>query len=405
MILALLVACQGAGDDSGRDSAADSGAGSDTADTGDTGHEGPYTAEELVDRVRVGGAAAMEAIANELGWPAETTDGLLVVYLADGAWSVAGDFDAWAGQPMRCDTLCWAIVDATDGGYKFTDGEDWVADPYARRYRYDDNGELSLIASSDPHLERWFGVGDGAMAPRSLFVLVPAEPVTHVLYAHDGRNLFDPNAFYGGWRLQDRAPPAMLIVGIDNTAARMDEYTHVPDTIAGVEYGGDGDAYAAFVQDTVRPFVRERYGEPGPVGLMGSSLGGLISLHIADRYPDEYRFAASLSGTLGWGSLEQHNETIIERYTGAGHRSTALYLDSGGSGTTCADSDGDGIHDDDAESRDNFCETIQLREVLVAEGYVFETDLWHWWEPDAAHNEAAWSARVSLPLGQFAALE
>jgi predicted alpha/beta superfamily hydrolase len=150
--------------------------------------------------------------------------------------------------------------------------------------------------------------------------------------------------------------------------------------------------------------MRTAYGEPGPVGLLGSSLGGLVSLHIADRHPGEFAFAASMSGTLGWGSIELNNETIIERYAAHGHQSTAIYLDSGGNGTTCTDSDHDGVNDDDATARDNYCETVQMRDVLAAEGYTFDTDLWHWWEPDAEHDEVAWAARVGRPLALFSAL-
>ena len=35
-----------------------------------------------------------------------------------------------------------------------------------------------------------------------------------------------------------------------------------------------------------------------------------------------------MSGTLGWGSFELHNETIIERYAARGHQGTAIYLDA-----------------------------------------------------------------------------
>ena len=138
---------------------------------------------------------------------------------------------------------------------------------------------------------------------------------------------------------------------------------------------------------------------------MGSSLGGLISLHIADRYPGSYMFAASLSGTVGWGSIGAavHNETIIERYASHGHQTTALYVDSGGNGN-CLDSDQDGIEDDDPNATDNYCENAQLEATLEAVGYIPETDLWHWHEPGAPHNEEAWAARVWRPLQLFAAL-
>lgn len=413
MTLLILAACFGDTDDApGRARDTDDGEGRDTGggdDTGDTGIEAEPlpTPQELLANVRTDADAALLEIANSYGWPAETTEGMLFVCAASGNWSVAGDFDAWAGQAMRCeDGLCWLVVEASSGGYKFTNGGDWVADPWSRRFTYDEFGELSLVYSDDAHLERLFAVGDAQNEPRTVRILVPGEPVTHVLYAEDGQNLFDPDAMWGGWHLQDSAPTGMLIVGIDNTPARFDEYTHVPDKIDDSDawYGGKGDAYADFVQDTVRPLIRAEYGEPGPVGLLGSSLGGLISLHIADRYPGEYTFAASMSGTLGWGSIGAENDTIIQRYAAAGHRGTALYLDSGGSGSTCVDRDGDGTNDDDLTASDNYCETVQLRDVLSDAGYTFDTDLWHWWEADAEHNEAYWAARVYRPLDIFVAL-
>src|SRR5262249_18925270 len=160
-------------------------------------------------------------------------------------------------------------------------------------------------------------------------------------------------------------PPAMLVVGIDNTPARMDEYTHVPDVIGGQTMGGLGDAYSDFVEDVVRPLVAARYGEPARVGGMGSSLGGLIALHMAGRRPAAVAFAGSLSGTVGWGSIGANEETIIERYAAHGHRPTVLYVDSGGGGT-CFDSDGDGIEDDDPNAADNYCENQQLEATLGA---------------------------------------
>ena len=413
MALWMLAACFGEAVDSAdprRDPDRDDPRNPDDSGEGDdTGLEAEPlpTPQELLADLRVEGDAALLEIANTHGWPVETSEGLLFVYEASGAWLVAGDFDGWAGQAMRCeDGLCWLVVDASSGGYKFTNGADWRADPWSRRFTYDEFGELSLVNADDAHIERFFAVGDAQNEPRTVRILVPEGPVTHVLYAEDGQNLFDPDAMWGGWRLKDSAPAGLLIVGIDNTPARFDEYTHVPDHIddSGAWYGGKGDAYADFVQDTVRPLIRSEYGEPGPVGLLGSSLGGLISLHIADRYPGEFAFAASMSGTLGWGSIGAENDTIIQRYAAAGHRGTALYLDSGGSGSTCADRDGDGTNDDDLTASDNYCETVQLRDVLSDAGYTFDTDLWHWWEADAEHNEAYWAARVYRPLDIFVSL-
>jgi predicted alpha/beta superfamily hydrolase len=157
----------------------------------------------------------------------------------------------------------------------------------------------------------------------------------------------------------------------------------------------------------VRTLIATHYGEPPIIGLLGSSLGGLISFHIAARHPGQYDFAASMSGTMGWGSIGltggAQNETMIERYQALGHGATKLYLDSGGNGT-CVDSDNDGIEDDALDGSDNHCENKQLESVLYAAGYVADVDVWHWWEPGAPHNEAAWGARVFRPLQIFAGL-
>jgi predicted alpha/beta superfamily hydrolase len=192
------------------------------------------------------------------------------------------------------------------------------------------------------------------------------------------------------------------VVGIDNTSARMEEYTHTTDLLDGDVYGGLGEDYGQLVEEVIRPMMEGHYGEAEVVGQMGSSLGGLISFAIVDQYPDRYDMAISLSGTMGWGSIGANNPTMIELYAAAGHRSTALYLDSGGQGP-CEDSDGDGIEDDSAESTDNYCENAQLRDVLADAGYIFEEDLWHWHEAGAEHNEMAWAERVWRPLELFAA--
>jgi predicted alpha/beta superfamily hydrolase len=221
--------------------------------------------------------------------------------------------------------------------------------------------------------------------------------------------------------LQESVPPAMMLVGIDNTGAgRMGEYTHVEDMIDldgdGIDelWGGKGDAYADFVNTTVRKLVVNRYGEPSKVGTMGSSLGGLISLHIADRFPGQYTYAASLSGTLGWGKIgaTSKSETMIERHMSHGHRSTILFLDAGGGDKAlsqqqneaeCVDSDGDGIKDDNGIG-DNACENAQMRDALVGVGYQLGVDAFHWWQAGAKHNEAEWRARVFRPMDLFAGL-
>lgn len=421
VLLLLLWAC--AGTSTGHTgSTADTGTTGTTGDTGSNGDTAPPTdtddrhAQDLETfHAMLDGTVAPEdglaRVASSGGWPIPADDGHVFVRLDDpkGPYSLAGDHNGWALAPLEpADGFGWAqvVIDApTDSLYKFVDESGaYTADPRARRYRYDDLGEISLVEARQAHLERWPDVSDGVVDPRTVRVWVPAETPTHHLYAHDGQNLFDPDASWGGWHLQDSLGPTTLVVGLDNTWARFDEYTHVTDTLYGDTYGGQGDAYADFVQDHVRPWIQGEYGVPDTVGTLGSSLGGLISLHLALRHRARWDFVGCLSGTLGWGSIEQSNETMIERYQAAGHIPTGIYLDSGGRSAGCVDSDGDGTRDDASDSFDNYCETLQMVETLESVGFAWDTDLWHWWEPDATHDEQAWAARVWRPVGLFEAL-
>jgi predicted alpha/beta superfamily hydrolase len=229
---------------------------------------------------------------------------------------------------------------------------------------------------------------------------VPAEPPTHFLYAQDGQNLFGPGV---SWHLQDGAGPRTLLVGIDSTRARWAEYTHVEDDLGSGPVGGDAIAYVDFLRSAVRPFVEARYGTPSRVGILGSSLGGLVSYYAVLRSPGEYDFVASLSGTMGWGSIGpgRRGGTILEAFAALpACPGVRFYLDSGGAGADCADLDGDGI-EDDVDGGDNYCENVQLRDVLQALGC---TDVHHVWAPNAPHHESAWWGRAPAILDLFEAL-
>ncbi len=395
------------------DPTAGTGATGSTGDDSTTGAGAPE--DEALLRQAIAGEvdpeAAMRTIADRGGFPVETAGGtyLFACLCGQGDWQLTGAHDAWVGSPMALVGPMWwaeAEVPAPDGSlYKFHElGDDaYIADPLGRRYGYDDNGRYSLVRASAAHLERWYDVAGAGLEPRDLQVYVPDDGAfTHALYVHDGQNLFDPEAMFGSWQLQDSVPPAMLLVGIDNTPARLDEYTHVVDDLGDGEVGGKGAAYAELVDTIIRPRMEAAYGDAAVVGTMGSSLGGLIALVIADLYPDRYDMALSLSGTMGWGSLGLNNETIIERYAAAGKRDFAIYLDSGGNGP-CADDDMDGIQDD-SESGDNYCENAQLLGVLEGLGWSEGADLWYVHAPGAMHNEAAWALRAGSAMQDFAGL-
>lgn len=158
---------------------------------------------------------------------------------------------------------------------------------------------------------------------RSLIVYLPPgyeDPANFgerypVLYMHDGQNLFDAATSFIGveWGADETAErlikakkiPPIIIVGIYNTPDRMNEYTPTRDEKRGA--GGKGDLYASFIVNMVKPFIDETY-RTSPkrldTAIAGSSLGGLISLHIAVRYPSTFSRVGVISPALFWDDHE-----------------------------------------------------------------------------------------------------
>ena len=160
-----------------------------------------------------------------------------------------------------------------------------------------------------------------------------------VIYMQDGQNLADPHrAFAGTWELE-RAMRTLaernveaIVVGIPNMgAARINEYTPFVDAKAG---GGDGDAYLAFVERTVKPLIDRRFRtrpDREATGIFGSSLGGLISLYAFFRAPETFGFAGAMSPSLWFAGRAMLS--YVER---DGNPSGRLYVDAGteeGAGT------------------------------------------------------------------------
>jgi predicted alpha/beta superfamily hydrolase len=206
-----------------------------------------------------------------------------------------------------------------------------------------------------------------------------------VLYMHDGQNLFDPkDAAYGAaWDIAqtmdrliaDGAITPAIVVGIDNTADRMPEYTPCCDPQYG---GGKLDAYMAFIVDTVKPWADANLRTlPGRehTAIMGSSLGGIASVYIAQRRPDVFSMAGGVSSSFWW------NKGSMTAKVPAPSK-VRFYLDAG--------SDSDGLAD-----------TLAMRDAMLAGGYRLNEDLMVYPADGAIHNERSWAARVARPLTWF----
>lgn len=127
-----------------------------------------------------------------------------------------------------------------------------------------------------------------------------------VLYLQDGQNVFDAaTSFAGEWgvdesldSLRARGDRGAIVVAVDNGGThRLDEYD--PWKSADPQYGGgEGNAYVDFLAHTLKPYVDAHYRtRPGraDTGVLGSSLGGLIALYAALKYPGVFGRAGVFS--------------------------------------------------------------------------------------------------------------
>ncbi|MDF1517351.1 MAG: alpha/beta hydrolase-fold protein, partial [Lutibacter sp.] len=131
-----------------------------------------------------------------------------------------------------------------------------------------------------------------------------------VIYMHDAQNLFDATTSYAGeWKvdetlnkLYEKTGKGFIVVGIENGGEeRIDEYTLWENKKYG---GGKGTIYIDFIVKTLKPFIDDHYRtkkQQKHTGLMGSSLGGLISYYGGLQHPKTFGKIGALS-TSFWFS-------------------------------------------------------------------------------------------------------
>ncbi|MEX1187785.1 MAG: alpha/beta hydrolase-fold protein [Bacteroidia bacterium] len=144
---------------------------------------------------------------------------------------------------------------------------------------------------------------------RKIWICLPEDYQTatskryRVVYMHDAQNLFDnATSFAGEWGVDEHmrdlfndGDPGAIIIGIENGPQRIDEYCPWVNTAYG---GGEGDEYVDFIRNTLKPFVDSQYRtltDASSTGIAGSSLGGLISMYAAAKYPDTFGKAGIFS--------------------------------------------------------------------------------------------------------------
>ena len=225
-----------------------------------------------------------------------------------------------------------------------------------------------------------------------------------VVYVHDGQNVFDPASSFIGvdWGIDEtmtrliaekKVPPA-IIVAIWNTPSRLAEYmpqkplatlreAELEEMFKSVRREPLGDAYLRYLVTELKPAIDARYRtqpDRAHTSIMGSSMGGLISLYALCEYPDVFGAAACLS--TAWQvangvTVRELKKSLPDPRT---HR---FYFDFG-----------TGTNDGSIEPFQN-----QADAILKAAGY---TEAQNWVTkkfPGEEHSERAWRKRVDVPLG------
>jgi pullulanase len=143
-----------------------------------------------------------------------------------------------------------------------------------------------------------------------------------VVYFLDGQNVFDSarSAFGSEWKADEAASElareptvdatklaaggVAILVAIDNSPNRMDEYTPTVHSLNGRQVGGKADMYLRFLADELKPWIDAQFptlAEPQHTTLVGSSLGGLMVLHAMTNRSDVFGNGIAMSPSLFWG--------------------------------------------------------------------------------------------------------
>jgi alpha-glucosidase len=133
-----------------------------------------------------------------------------------------------------------------------------------------------------------------------------------VLYVHDAQNLFDAQTSYAGeWNIDEKLDSLnaqVIVVGIEHgNEKRLEELTPYKNEQYG---GGKAEAYLDFIIHTLKPEIDKNYRtkpDPKNTCILGSSLGGLVSLYAVMKHPDVFGKAGVFSPSL-WFSEQIYTD-------------------------------------------------------------------------------------------------
>ena len=231
-----------------------------------------------------------------------------------------------------------------------------------------------------------------------------------VLYMHDGNMLFDATTTWNRreWQVDEVTDSLIqaglirpcIVVGIYNTDDRLTEYFPAKtwQNVAEADRK-DADlkkltanAYLQFIVEELKPFIDQRY-KPLTTRehtfMMGSSMGGLISLYALCEYPQVFGGVACLSSHLSMAHLP--NGVDGEPWATGFRNYVGRHLPEANGSLIYMDHGTEGFDADYGQYQE------QLDSVIRAKGWDAQHYMSLVFDGDD-HNETCWGKRLNQPL-------
>ncbi|MDR4228782.1 alpha/beta hydrolase [Bacillus mojavensis] len=149
------------------------------------------------------------------------------------------------------------------------------------------------------------------------------------VYVQDGGSLFQDQLELIESRFHQNRVPQLVLIGIE-PKNRIDEYTPWPAASLSdqfSDFGGKGTDYLFEITNRLIPFVEENWNVSKRVqsrGIIGASLGGLISMFAFLRHPTLFGNIGSLSSSYWYENAAETIDTAAVRPD-----STRIYMSVG----------------------------------------------------------------------------
>ncbi len=274
------------------------------------------------------------------------------------------------------------------------------------------SGNVNVSAG---HVDEYPAFESQYITPRTVRVWLPEgftpEQKYDVIYMHDGQMLFDPTTTWNGqeWEVDEvittlnraNSIRPTIVVGVDNIQeTRYGDYfpakalnylpqgTAIPEQ---VKY--DADNYLKFLVTELKHFIDKTYPtnpQKENTGVLGSSMGGLISLYALCEYPDVFGGAVCMS-THTPMVLEMNSPESVEVWAKAFRDYLKENLPPANSAKIYMDR---GDRTIDAYYPVYQTELDEMMRSLGWEAPQFISNIF----PGDAHTEVDWAARLRYPI-------